>query len=272
MEQRDIRNDSDKELPEIFIHNAARELGLPLDSEAVLKHARLLQGYLEIWDLNVELQIKLNEAERDPLTDYWLKGPGFRKLDELISLVENTQDGLIDAEDSPNAIFGLGIDLEGLHYTNNFYGQEAGDTRLIETSMGVAGVAEIIRETVRQRDRREQPRSGKQHRPEDIRIRTGGDEFLIACGVRLTPEHDEVDVANTIIDRMKIHKAQTIPGARILFKGGFWERGQKAEGFYYSVEPKVDLVRFQKLARPVVKIARLGIGQYKPSQSVISEL
>jgi hypothetical protein len=263
-----------------------RRFGLDPSHPAVEAHARALAEIEEKQSEIDRLAIELDEASHDPLTGFWLKGPGFSKVGDLISVVENNRAGLGDG-DGPNAILGIGLDVEGLHYTNNWYGQKSGDIRLVQASRELRGVAEILQETVRTGARRhaqEQPsdepdrRGGSADRRHgdfsnaDVLIRTGGDELMAALPVSLTSKEMEEAVARAVLGRIADRKNQNMPDLRILRRVGFYQPGQTAEDFYHFVEPKAHFSRRRKLARPIAKVARLGFGQYRPPINVSDEL
>lgn len=212
----------------------------------------------------IQLKRALEIAQKDPLTGAWNRGPGFLKLEEMISLVENVQAGLVQGEDLPNAIMGIGLDIEAMHHTNAFYGQKGGDARVIHAGRELRGVVDTVRTNLRTHDRRNEPREGQNPRLEDLLIRTGGDELMVAMAVRLTAENTEEKIAGIVIDRYADTKNMTIPDQRITYAVGFFKPGQTPDDFYHSVEPKARMGRMYKLARPVFKVVRLGLGQYKP--------
>jgi hypothetical protein len=189
----------------------------------------------------------------------------------MISLVENARAGLGD-DNSPNAIFGMGLDVEALHLTNNGYGQSGGDARVVFGSRELREVSGILKDSLRTSDRREKPRGEAESRIHDILIRTGGDEFMAALGVRLSPEETEEMIASTVIDRLAERKKQNIPNTRILYRAGFLAPGQNAEDFYYAVDPKAHFNRMERLSRPIFKVVRLGLGQYRPPLNTNEEL
>jgi GGDEF domain-containing protein len=264
----------------IDITQLAQELGLPETHPAVVAHARALS---ELKAKNEELQAKdeklfelkkrLDDAEKDPLTGFWLRGPGFRQVEEFMSIVENNLAGLNDnvdgAEDAPNALMAIGLDLEGLHYTNIWHGQRGGDARLIRVGSELREAADIVRQSARMRDRRAEAREGEDRRKQDLLIRTGGDELMAVLLFRETDENTKTVMTERITQRLSRHKLENAPNMRIIYRVGFFEPGigQTPEDLYHSVEPKAAMSRKEKLARPIFKIVRLGLGQYRPPTS-----
>jgi hypothetical protein len=262
------------------------EAALDLMSRTIADYSRLLDDYENLITEHNLLGLELDEAQHDPLTGFWLNGPGLSELNEVISLVENNRAGLGDPN-GPSAILGIGLDVEGLHYTNNWYGQKGGNTRLIQASRELRDAAEVLKDSVRTQYRRqgqnEQPdesdrrslsgdrRQGKTP-PTDVLIRTGGDEFMAAMAVHLTAENTEEKTVRAVLGRLSARKNQNVPGLRILYHVGFLEPGQNAEDFYLAIDPKARMNRLTRLARPIFKVVRLGMGQYKPPIESTGEL
>lgn len=217
------------------------------------------------------LKLELDRAQRDPMTRFWWRGPGFSKLESMISMVENNRAGLGDA-DGPNALLGIGLDVEALHYTNNWYSQRGGDARIVFASRELREVSGVLRDSLRTFDRRKTSRDETTSRENDLLIRTGGDEFMAALAVTISPEHSEEEIAATIIERLAERKNQNIPETRILYRAGFFAPGQNAEDFYHSVDPKAHFSRMERLSRPIFKVVRLGLGHYKPPLNANDEL
>jgi GGDEF domain-containing protein len=224
-----------------------------------------------------ELEAELFKAQHDPLTGFWMPGPGFEQLGEMISMVERNRAG--EGDEGPNAIFGIGMDTEALHYTNNYYSHKAGDARITFDARRLVEAADVVRESVRSRerrvlglpanhqDRRLNENDGKDRRSynsQDLLIRTGGDEFMAALAIRLTPEDKGDELARMVIGRLTALREKNIPASRILVRAGFYMAGQTAEDFKHAVDPKAHLSRREKAARPLSKIMRLGLGHYRP--------
>jgi hypothetical protein len=159
---------------------------------------------------------------------------------------------------------GIGIDIEAMHHTNAWYGQKGGDARVIHAGEELRQVAETVRSAIRTGDRRNKPREVQTSRLEDILIRTGGDEIMVAMAVRLPANKTEEDIAKLVLQRLSDKKNNIIPDQRLLYATGFYRLGQTPEEFYHSIEPKARMGRTYKLARPIFKVVRLGLGQYRP--------
>lgn len=230
---------------------AGEKLELPPDHPAVLEYVRL--------------ERQLEEAQKDPLTGFWLPGPGFRKLEERMSVVENTLAGFNGA-DAPNALMVVVLDVEGLHYTNNWYGQLGGDARLKIAGRELREVAGIVRSSSRAHDRRSVLRGEESTREPDLLIRTGGDEMMAAMSFHEKDDNTKEAMTERVTQRLSQNKAQNAPNLRILYGVGFFTpgTGQTPEDLYHSAEPKARMSQRQKLARPIFKIVRLGLGQYRP--------
>jgi GGDEF domain-containing protein len=254
-------------IPAEFVQHASDRLGLPDNHPVVLEHARILHE-LTIKDSEIlELRVKLDRAQKDPLTGFWLRGPGFENVEQLMSIVENNLAGLgKELENAPNALLAIGLDVEAMHYTNNWYGQQAGDARLIYAGGELRETSNIITSSSRAIDRRAERRGEQESRLPDLHIRTGGDEFFSVYPFRETDDNTKEAVAKIITERLSRNKQKNASNLRILYKVGFFVpgTGQTPEDLYNSVDPKADMSRSEKLARPIFKIVRLGLGQYKP--------
>lgn len=251
-------------VPPEYLDQAALDIRMPSGDPAVQLLAKTRYELDKKTEETEELKMELEAAQKDPLTGAWNRGPGFMILEEMMSLVENVQAGLVEGEDLPNAIMGIGIDIEAMHHTNAWYGQKGGDARVVHAGQELREVVDAVRTNLRTHDRRNEPREGHNSRPEDLLIRTGGDELMLAMAVRITEEKTREKIAGIVIDRMADTKERTIPDQRITYAVGFFEPGQTPDDFYYSVEPKGRMGRMYKLARPIFKAVRFGLGQYKP--------
>jgi len=245
--------------------------GLEPDHPLVLAYAAVLREKEFKQSENDYLRLELDNAQRDPMTGFWWRGPGFSRVEDMISTVENNRAGLGD-DDGPNAILGIGLDVEALHYTNNWYSQKGGDARVVIASRELREVSGILKDSLRTSERRTKSRGESDSRISDVLTLTGGDEFMAALAVTLSPEETEAAVATTVIERLAERKNQNIPNTRILYRAGFFVPGQNAEDFYHSVDPKAHFSRAEKLSRPIFKIVRLGLGHYRPPLYVNQEL
>lgn len=253
------------------IEDIASKFGLEPTHPLVQAHAEALREIEAKQTENDSLKIELDQAQRDPMTGFWLRGPGFSRVEEMISMVENNRAGLGNDE-GPNAILGIGLDVEALHHTNNWYSQKGGDARVVHASHELRDVASALQDSLRTSERREKPREESAPRVKDLLIRTGGDELMAALAVRLSPDVTEEAVAATVIKRLADRKKQTVPETRLLYRAGFFVAGQNAEDFYHSVDPKAHFSHMERLSRPIFKVVRLGLGQYRPPLYTNEEL
>jgi hypothetical protein len=245
-------------LPPVYLEQAS------IDAELSPEHSAVKLLAIARFERDVKIA-ELEEAQKDPLTGAWGRGPGFRKLEAMISLIENVQAGLHDDNpDLPNSVMGIGIDIEAMHHTNTWYGQKGGDARVIHAGEELREVAHAVSGVLRSSDRRSKPREEQSSRLEDILIRTGGDELMIAMAVNVTTDRTEEDIAKLVLQRVSDKKNNIIPDQRILYATGFYRPGQTPEEFYHSIDPKARMGRTYKLARPLFKVVRLGLGQYRP--------
>ncbi len=127
----------------------------------------LIEGLVvDVTERTFQMERILFESEHDPLTRLFNRRAG----EQLLSIM------LMDVKKNNNQLVLLLIDLDGFKQINDRYGHEAGDKVLVE-------VANRMQATMRK---------------EDVLIRFGGDEFIIA----FIPKIENTDEVDFVVNKL----------------------------------------------------------------------